>query len=144
MDIVDPKQRSAMMAAIGPRHTLPELRVRRVAHRMGFRFRLHVKNLPGRPDIVLPRYRTVILVHGCFWHRHRGCANAVMPKTRSDFWASKFDQNVARDSRAVTALRTLGWNVAVIWECETEDVNTIERRLLEALPLLKRRRSRRR
>lgn len=144
MDIVDSKRRSAMMAAIGPRHTLPELNVRRVAHRMGFRFRLHVKGLPGRPDIVLARHRTVILVHGCFWHRHQGCANAVMPKTRSAFWASKFEQNVARDSRTLAALRALRWRVVVIWECETNDTRTIERRLLEALPRPKRLRSARR
>ena len=130
-----------MMAAIGPRHTLPELSVRRVAHRMGLRFRLHVKGLPGRPDIVLPRHHTVIFVHGCFWHRHEGCANAVMPKTRPAFWASKFEQNVARDYRAIGALQAMGWRVVVIWECETEDTRMIERRLLGALPRPKRRRS---
>jgi DNA mismatch endonuclease, patch repair protein len=144
MDIVDSKRRSAMMAAIGPRHTLPELSVRRVAHRMGFRFRLHVKGLPGRPDMVLPRHRTVILVHGCFWHRHHGCANAVMPKTRTAFWASKFEKNVARDSRAVAELQAMGWRVLIIWECETKDTRMIERRLLESLRRPRRRPSGRR
>jgi DNA mismatch endonuclease (patch repair protein) len=141
MDIVDSQRRSAMMAAIGPRHTLPELRVRRVAHRMGFRFRLHAKTLPGCPDMVLARHRTVVFVHGCFWHRHEGCANAVLPKTRRAFWVSKFEKNVDRDSRAVAALRAMGWRVVVIWECETEDTKLVERRLLDALHRRKRHRS---
>ncbi len=133
MDIVDPLRRSQMMARIGPRHTQPELVVRRLLHHLGFRFRLHRTDLPGRPDLVLPRYRLVIFVHGCFWHRHQGCLNCTMPKTRTDFWISKFDQNVARDARTARALRRSGWRVITIWECETEHPSTVERRLLRIL-----------
>jgi len=133
MDIVDPERRSRMMARIGPRHTRPELVVRRLLHRLGFRFRLHRTDLPGRPDLVLPRHRVAIFVHGCFWHRHKGCFNCTTPKTRSDFWTSKFDRNVARDARTARALRRSGWCVVTIWECETERPSTVERRLLRIL-----------
>ena len=133
MDIVDRKRRSLMMAKIGPRHTRPELAVRRLLHRLRFRFRLHRTDLPGRPDVVLPRYRLVIFVHGCFWHRHQGCVNCTMPKTRTGFWIRKFDQNVARDTRMARALRRSGWRVMTIWECETERPSTLERRLLRVL-----------
>ena len=133
MDIVDRRRRSLMMAKIGPRNTRPELIVRRLLHRMRFRFRLHLTALPGRPDVVLPSYRLVIFVHGCFWHRHQGCINCTMPKTRSSFWNRKFDQNVARDTRSVRALRRSGWRVITVWECETEHLLTLERRLLRLL-----------
>ena len=121
------------MARIGPRDTQPELTVRKIAHRLGFRFRLHAKNLPGRPDLVLKRHRTVVFVHGCFWHRHAGCANNTMPKTRVEFWKAKFDENVSRDARNIAALRAAGWRVITIWECETERCGVIERRLLEEM-----------
>ena len=130
MDIVDPQRRSEIMGRIGPRDTQPELTVRRIAHRLGFRFRLHAKNLPGRPDLVLTRHRTVIFVHGCFWHRHAGCVKTTMPKTRVKFWKAKFDENVSRDARNVAALKTAGWRVITIWECETERRGVVERRLL--------------
>ena len=133
MDIVDPQRRSQIMARIGPRDTQPELTVRKIAHRLGFRFRLHAKNLPGRPDLVLKRHRTVIFVHGCFWHRHAGCANTTMPKTRVKFWEAKFEENVLRDARTVAALRAAGWRVITIWECETERSGVIERRLLKEM-----------
>ena len=133
MDIVDPERRSQIMARIGPRDTQPELTVRRITHRLGFRFRLHAKNLPGRPDLVLKRHRTVIFVHGCFWHRHTNCVNATMPKTRSEFWKAKFDENVSRDARNLAALRAAGWRVITIWECETERSGVIERRLLREI-----------
>ena len=129
MDIVDPERRSRMMARLGPRNTRPELRVRRVAHQLGLRFRLHKKELPGCPDLVLNRFRTVIFVHGCFWHRHGGCRKCYTPKTRVAFWTSKFEGNVARDARDVALLRASGWRVITIWECETEDPRTILRRL---------------
>lgn len=93
--------------------------VRRAAHALGLRFRLHRKNLPGRPDLVFPKHRLVLFVHGCFWHRHQGCKRATTPKTRADFWNSKFKENEARDKRVAAALREAGWRVAVIWECET-------------------------
>ncbi|MBI4695345.1 MAG: DNA mismatch endonuclease Vsr [Gammaproteobacteria bacterium] len=132
MDIVDSGRRSKMMAAIGHRNTQPELIVRRIAHRMGLRYRIHVRNLPGCPDMVLPRHRTVIFVHGCFWHRHKDCANAATPKTRTEFWTSKFQQNISRDARAVAALEALGWRTMIIWECETGDAEKIEGRLMDA------------
>lgn len=106
------------MARIGPKNTKPEILVRRALHRLGFRFRLHRRDLPGRPDIVLPKYRTAIFVHGCFWHRHPGCRRTTTPKTREDFWRSKFEANILRDRKATEALENAGWNVMVLWECE--------------------------
>jgi DNA mismatch endonuclease (patch repair protein) len=106
------------MAAIGPKDTEPELIVRRFLHLQGFRFRLHRKDLPGRPDIVLPRYRSVVMVHGCFWHHH-GCKNSVWPKTRREFWRAKIGATVKRDRRNARELAALGWRVIVVWECCT-------------------------
>jgi len=106
------------MSRIRGRDTQPEKKVRSALHRAGFRFRLHRKDLPGRPDIVLPKYRTVVFVHGCFWHRHRGCKFAYEPKSRPAFWNEKFRGNVARDRRNASDLRRLGWRVVTIWECE--------------------------
>jgi DNA mismatch endonuclease (patch repair protein) len=111
-------ERSAVMRAVRQKDTRPELMVRRALHSLGYRFRLHRKGLPGRPDIVLPRHRVVILVHGCFWHRHPGCKNTRTPKSRHDFWDAKFTSNVARDERVVAELTELGWRVLTIWECE--------------------------
>ncbi|WP_083842419.1 DNA mismatch endonuclease Vsr [Bradyrhizobium sp. ORS 375] len=118
MDIVSKKKRSAMMAAVRDKNTGPELLVRRALHACGYRFRLHRRDLPGRPDVVLPKHKTVIFVHGCFWHRHTGCKKATVPKSNADFWAKKFDQNLARDARAVAALRREGWRIITAWECE--------------------------
>jgi len=114
-------------------NTKPELIVRRVLHAMGRRFRLHCRDLPGRPDIVLPRFRTAIFVHGCFWHRHPGCRGTTTPKTRTEFWVAKFEANVARDVAAQAALAAAGWKVAVIWECETRKPAILRTRLLEEL-----------
>lgn len=130
-DIVDTKCRSEMMARIRGRDTAPELAVRRIAHRMGLRFRLHRKDLPGRPDLVFPKYRLAVFVHGCFWHRHEGCRYASTPKSRTAFWTEKFAANVERDSRQEAALTTLGWRVLVIWQCETSDEAAVERTLAE-------------
>ena len=105
------------MAGIRGRNTKPEVELRRALHAKGYRFRLHVKDLPGRPDIVLPRYGAVILVHGCFWHRHEGCRFATTPATRPEFWQSKFDATVERDERDLQALQTAGWRVVIVWEC---------------------------
>ena len=113
--------RSRNMAAITGRDTKPEIVVRRMVHRMGYRFRLHAKNLPGRPDMVFPGRRRVIEVRGCFWHRHPGCTLAATPKTRIDFWLPKFRATVERDARNLAALEGLGWAAMVIWECETGD-----------------------
>ncbi|MGH6779374.1 MAG: very short patch repair endonuclease [Bradyrhizobium sp.] len=126
--LVDPK-RSAMMARIGSRDTAPELSVRRSLHRLGYRFRLHRRDLPGRPDITLPRHRTVVFVHGCFWHRHPNCRYAYTPKSRTEFWIRKFEQNVARDERVQRELKARGWNVITIWECETFDADRLESRI---------------
>lgn len=120
-DIVDRQRRSEIMSRIGPRHTAPEIAVRRAAHRLGLRFRLHRRNLPGSPDLVFAKHRLAVFVHGCFWHRHRGCPNAAMPKTRPEFWQRKFEGNVARDARSCAELRRLGWRTLIIWECEAED-----------------------
>lgn len=116
-DIVDTATRSRMMAGIGGRDTRPELRLRKALHALGHRYRLHVKELPGRPDIVLPGHRVAIFVHGCFWHRHRGCRYATCPATRPDFWRQKFEANVRRDASNVKDLLGSGWRVAVVWEC---------------------------
>jgi DNA mismatch endonuclease (patch repair protein) len=124
--------RSRNMAAIRGKDTLPELTVRRMLHGLGLRFRLHCRNLPGRPDIVLPRHRTVVLVHGCFWHRHEGCRYTTTPKTRLEFWQAKFDANVARDHRTRIALEEMGWRVLVVWECELLDAEALRDRLKAA------------
>lgn len=109
--------RSRNMAAIRGKNTKPEMLVRSWLHRNGFRFRLHRKDLPGKPDIVLQKYRTVIFVHGCFWHSH-GCKNSVVPRTRREFWVEKLGVNRVRDETAQLALKKLGWRVTVVWECE--------------------------
>lgn len=106
------------MSRIRSSNTLPELALRKALHSLGFRFRLHRKDLPGKPDIVLPRYKALVFVHGCFWHRHAGCKVATTPKSNTQFWLEKFERNVARDSRSRKSLEALGWNVMVVWECE--------------------------
>ena len=118
MDVHTREQRSSNMAAIRSANTRPEMRVRSALHQLGFRFRLHRKDLPGRPDIVLPKHRTAVFVHGCFWHCHRCKYGSVVPATRAEFWAEKRGGNVARDRRNAAALRKLGWRVLVLWECE--------------------------
>jgi DNA mismatch endonuclease (patch repair protein) len=128
-DIFSRRRRSEIMGRIGPKHTTPELAVRRIVHQLGYRFRLHRGDLPGSPDLVLARHRLAIQVHGCFWHRHSGCANCTTPKTRPEFWAAKFAGNVRRDKRTSAALRALGWHVATIWECQTENETSLRRRL---------------
>jgi len=115
-DTMTKAERSALMAKIRSTNTKPEVFVRSALHRAGFRFRLHNRELPGRPDIVLPKHRTVVFVHGCFWHRH-GCALASEPATRRAFWREKFARNVARDKRTAAALRRAGWRVLTVWEC---------------------------
>lgn len=126
VDVMTPAQRSRMMASVRGEHTLPELRVRSFLHACGLRYRLHVSGLPGRPDLVLPKYRTAVFVHGCFWHRHDGCRFAAMPSTRVDFWQRKFEANRERDRRVREMLEHSGWRVIVIWECETRDVEALD------------------
>lgn len=106
------------MSRIHSRNTKPERQVRSLLHKAGYRFRLHSKKLPGTPDIVLPKYRTVIFVHGCFWHRHIDCANATIPKTRPEFWESKFKATAERDRKKTEELRLAGWRVIIVWECD--------------------------
>jgi DNA mismatch endonuclease (patch repair protein) len=120
-DVVDSTTRSRMMASIRGRDTKPELRLRSMLHAAGLRFRLHVRGLPGRPDIVLPGRRVAVFVHGCFWHRHAGCRFATDPGTRPEFWQRKFSANVERDRRQTESLQRAGWNVLVAWECDLKD-----------------------
>jgi len=134
-DVFSTSKRSEVMSRICGKDTRPELQVRSIVHRLGYRFRLHGKDLPGSPDLVLPRLKTVIFVHGCFWHRHRGCRYATTPKSRRAFWQAKFDANVARDRRVSASLRHLGWSVITVWECQLRKpervVSRLERMLWE-------------
>jgi DNA mismatch endonuclease (patch repair protein) len=117
-DILSQEQRSALMAKVRSSDTKPEWILRCALHRLGFRYKLKNKELPGNPDLVLPKYRTVVFVHGCFWHRHAGCRDASMPKSNQSFWAKKFSENVERDVRNSEALSQQGWKVIIVWECE--------------------------
>ena len=119
MDTVSKAQRSWNMSRIKSTNTKPEILVRSYLHKNGFRFRLHVKDLPGHPDIVLPKYKTVVEVRGCFWHRHPGCKVATIPSSNTDFWLKKFSQNVDRDKRHAEEVNALGWRLIIVWECET-------------------------
>ena len=120
VDRITKEHRSWNMSRIRSKDTLPEIRVRSFLHHAGFRFRLHDKKLPGSPDIILPKYRTVIFVHGCYWHRHPGCKLAYLPKSRIEFWAEKFHLNIERDKKNKQLLADSGWNVLIVWECETK------------------------
>lgn len=121
-----PMTRSEMMSRIGTKNTKPELKIRRGLHRRGFRYRLHRHDLPGKPDIVLPRHNVVILVHGCFWHGHQGCRYFKLPRSNPVFWETKLQKNRDRDARQVDELVHLGWRVSVIWECATRNYPTEE------------------
>jgi DNA mismatch endonuclease (patch repair protein) len=133
MDIVDKARRSAMMASIGSKDTQPELEVRRVAHALGYRFRLHRRDLPGTPDLLFPRLRKAIFVHGCYWHRHEDCRFAYNPKSNTQFWSKKFERNQDRDRRALAQLIELGWDPLVIWECETRNLEGLRLRVASHL-----------
>ena len=129
MDTIRSAQRSALMSRIKSENTGPEMIVRQMVHRLGFRYRLHRRTLPGAPDLVFPRLRCVVFVHGCFWHQHAGCRRSNMPKTRTDYWGPKLERNVRRDEAASEALVQLGWTVAIVWECETEKPEGLEQKL---------------
>ena len=131
-DIFSEEQRSYVMSRVGSKNTKPELIVRSYLHGLGFRFKIHEKNLPGRPDIVLPKHRCVVFVNGCFWHRHKGCSRASMPSTRVDFWQSKFERNIARDQKNLCLLEKAKWKVCLVWECEIDKIS----RRAEKLPEL--------
>lgn len=134
-DRLTPEQRSRLMARIRGKDTAPERRVRRTAHALGLRFRLHRRDLPGTPDMVLPKRRIALFVHGCFWHQHAGCRKAQRPQTRPDYWAAKFRANAERDAQAAAALAATGWRVVVLWECETEDAEGLRRLIGERVDL---------
>ena len=125
------EQRSKNMSAIKSKNTKPEIKVRKILHSMGYRFRLHSKDLPGSPDIVLPKYKTVIFVHGCFWHRHENCKYASTPKTRKEFWNKKFIANIKRDSEIQEKIKILDWRSIVIWECETKNIENLRDKIID-------------
>jgi DNA mismatch endonuclease (patch repair protein) len=129
LDVFSPEERSEIMRRVRSVDTRPEKIVGSFLHRLGFRFRKHRRYLPGTPDFVLPKYKTSIFVHGCFWHRHPGCPNADAPATRREYWLPKFSRTVDRDQKNQQALHDLGWNVIVIWECEIRNVAQLEQRL---------------
>lgn len=120
MDIVSKEKRSRMMSGIKGKNTKPELLLRSALHKLGFRFRIQRKDLPGKPDIVLPKYKTIIFVHGCFWHRHPGCKYAYTPKSNIEFWTNKLEGNVIRDRLTEKALEEMGWRILIVWECEVK------------------------
>jgi DNA mismatch endonuclease (patch repair protein) len=126
-DRISKEHRSWNMSRIRGKDTKPEKDMRSALHRLGFRFRKNVKNLPGNPDIVLPKYRTVVFVHGCFWHCHKGCPYAYQPKTNSGFWSEKLQGNVQRDARNIEKLIALGWQVITVWECQVNDASMVKR-----------------
>ena len=120
VDTLSAKHRSWNMSRIRGRDTGPERSLRSLLHNEGFRFRLHDRSLPGKPDIVLKKHQAIIMVHGCYWHRHPGCRNATTPSTRTDFWTEKFEGTIARDKQNLAALAALGWRVLIVWECDLE------------------------
>ncbi len=131
MDIWNPEKRSSCMSKIKGANTLPEKTLRSALHRAGFRFRINVKNLPGKPDIVLKKYSLIIFVHGCFWHHHEGCSNANFPKSNKVFWYDKITKTMERDQIKMQQLQAAGWKICVVWECE------IEKKLPSVVELIK-------
>jgi DNA mismatch endonuclease (patch repair protein) len=129
VDSIDQATRSAVMARVRGKNTQPELIVRKLVFAAGYRYRLHVRNLPGSPDLVFPSRKKVIFVHGCFWHRHDNCVRARMPKSRVEFWSEKLNGNKARDERTFEALAQSGWQIHVVWECELGDREMLEEKL---------------
>ena len=129
MDVHSPKTRSYNMSRIGAKDTKPELIVRRVCHSLGFRFRLHRKDLPGKPDLVFPKHKKIIFVHGCFWHMHSCCYGKVKPKTNSEFWEKKRQGTVLRDKVNKSKLKKSGWRVIEVWECQTKDIKKLYQKI---------------
>ncbi len=125
MDMFNKSDRSAVMRSVKSKNTGAEMKVRQLLHAAGFRYFLHVKNLPGKPDIVFPRRKKAIFVHGCFWHQHPGCRSAHRPASNSDYWNAKLDRNMARDERNLAILRESGWEIFVVWECDIRDQDTL-------------------
>jgi len=133
MDHLDKEKRSWNMSKIRSKNTKPELTIRSMLHKSGFRYRLHKRDLPGKPDIVLKKYNTVIFVHGCFWHQHKGCKRATLPKSNKDYWLPKLKKNKAKDKRYKFLLKKLGWKVITIWECETKNENKLRKMIIREL-----------
>ncbi len=129
MDTLTPAERSERMSRVRSQDTRPEMIVRRLVHGMGYRYRLHARALPGCPDLVFASFRKVIFVHGCFWHRHKGCPNCRFPKSRLDFWTPKLEANEKRDRSNQRRLRRDGWGVLVVWECELKDIDRLKNRI---------------
>lgn len=129
MDRLSVEERSLRMSLVRSKDTKPELAVRKLAHSMGYRYRLHSADLPGKPDLVFRSRKRAIFVHGCFWHRHQGCRKATMPASRVDYWAPKFARTVERDREHLEALSAKGWNTLVIWECELKDIDALAAKL---------------
>ncbi len=132
-DHVDPATRSRIMSAVHSKDTMPEVRVRKMLHSMGYRYRLHVAKLPGKPDIVFPSRHKIVFVHGCFWHRHRSCRYATTPKTRPEYWEEKFSANVTRDRATVRKLKQMGWTIATVWQCQLKNPERLAEQLHEFL-----------
>lgn len=135
VDRVSSRKRSDIMRAVRGKNTKPELIVRSVAHHLGLRFKLHDSKLPGQPDLVFPRWETVLFVHGCFWHRHKGCAKATTPKSNIEFWEAKFSANQARDHLNIRDLKASGWRVLVIWQCQTKSNDEVAKFLVRNFSL---------
>ena len=136
MDVHSKETRSYNMSRIRSKDTKPEMLVRKFLHKNGFRYRLHVKDLPGKPDIVLPKYKTVIFVHGCFWHGHEGCKYYVVPKTKTEWWVDKINRNKTIDAQSISSLQSTGWKVLEIWECELKK-GPLQKTLVTLLTQLK-------
>ena len=132
VDNLSPEERSRLMSRVRGKDTKPEMVVRRLAHRLGYRFRLHRRDLPGSPDLVFPGRKKVVFVHGCYWHRH-DCKKATTPKTNVDFWQKKFDDNIMRDNKNLSDLAEMGWETMVVWQCEAEKPDDLADRLIEFL-----------
>ncbi len=132
-DTLSPEERSERMSRVRSKDTKPEMRVRRLVHSLGYRYRLHSGKLPGRPDLVFPGRRKVIFMHGCYWHRHEGCARCRLPKSRLDFWAPKLERNRLRDLENQSKLEELGWDVLMVWECEVEEAAGLPGRIMSFL-----------
>ena len=133
VDTVSPEVRSRIMSQVKSKGMKPEMRVRRLLHGLGYRYRLHRSDLPGRPDLVFPSRRKVVFVNGCFWHYHRGCERVRIPATNRDYWVGKLERNRARDERNLSLLEDMGWSALTTWECELRDIETATRRLVEFL-----------
>lgn len=133
MDRLSKKRRSEIMSRIRGKDTVPELKVRSLIHNLGYRYRLHSKKLPGKPDLVFPGRRKVIFVHGCFWHAHSGCPKGQPPKSNLDFWLDKLETNKKRDAQAVRNLRSGGWQVLTVWQCQIKDVESMTKRIVKFL-----------